>query len=79
MPSRKTSTPNSPFGTIELDYLTRIEAAMQNPVQTSTVRMWLEDAQAKGLDPQRLYDAAVHARPPHWTPAPSYQDVMPAS
>lgn len=59
----KTSPHNFPFGSKEIDYLTRIEAAMQNPVHISTVRMWLEDAQAKGLDPRRLYAAAVHARP----------------
>ena len=59
MPSPETSNSNSRTGKIELDYLTRIEAAMQNPVQSSTVKMWLEKAQALGVDPERLYERAV--------------------
>jgi hypothetical protein len=77
MPSPKTSQPNAHFGSLEIDYLTRINAAMQNPVQPSTVTMWLTEAQGKGLDPQRLYEAAVSARPPHWTEAPPFSDVAP--
>jgi hypothetical protein len=74
--SPETSTPKSPFGRVKIDYLTRIEAAMQNPVQSSTVKMWLEKAQAEGLDIERIYKAAANARPPHWTKAPSFRDVM---
>ena len=37
--SPETSTPNSHFGKKEIDSLTRVEAAMQNPVQSSTVKM----------------------------------------
>ncbi len=74
--SSKTSENKKPFDAREVDYLTRIEAAMQNPVQTSTVRMWLEKAQADGLDAQRIYEAAVSARPPHWEPAPSFNTIM---
>ena len=77
MHSPETSKPNSPFGKKELDYLTRVEAAMQNPVQSSTVKMWLEKAQAEGLDPHRIYEAAVNARPPHWMKAPPYYQVKP--
>lgn len=71
-----TSKPKSHFGKKEIDYLTRVEAAMQNPVQSSTVKMWLGKAQEEGLDPQRIYEAAVSARPDHWTKAPSFSDVM---
>jgi hypothetical protein len=77
MPSHATSKPSATFGSIEIDYLTRIEAAMQNPVQSSTVKMWLAEAEGKGLDPQRIYEAAVSARPPHWTEAPPFSDVAP--
>ena len=35
MHSPETSTPKSAFGKIEIDFLTRIEAAMQNPVRPS--------------------------------------------
>ena len=65
------------FSKQEIDYLRRIKAGMQNPVQSSTVTMWLEIAQADGLDPYRLYEAAVRARPPHWTEAPPFSDVAP--
>ena len=77
MHSPETSKPNSPFGKKDIDYLTRDEAAMQNPVQSSTVKMWLKKAQAEGLDPQMIYDSAVACRPPHWMKAPPYSDVNP--
>ena len=77
MHSPEHSKPNSPFGKKEIDYLTRVEAAMQNPVQSSTVKMWLEKAQAEGLDPQRIYESAVACRPPHWMKAPPYSQVKP--
>ena len=50
---------------------------MQNPVQTSTVKMWLQKAQAEGLDPQRIYESAVACRPSHWMKAPPYSEVKP--
>ena len=75
--SPETSTPKSNFGKKELDYLTRVEAAMQNPVQSSTVKMWLTRAQEQGLDPPRIYEGAVNARPPHWMKAPPYSEVNP--
>ncbi len=71
------STPKFPFGKKEIDYLTRVEAAMQNPVQSSTVKMWLEKAQEEGLDPQRIYDSGVARRLPHWMKAPPYYQVNP--
>lgn len=77
MPSITTSKPKSHFGSLEIDYLTRVLAAMQNPVQPTTVKMWLTKAQGKGLDPQRLYEAAVNSRPKHWTEAPPFSDVEP--
>jgi len=61
----------------EIDYLTSIEAAMQHSVQISTVRMWLKKAQEEGLDPKRIYEAAVDARPPHWIPAPLFDAIAP--
>lgn len=78
-PSPDTLQPNAPFGKLELDYLTRIEAAMENLVQVSTVKMWLTEAAEKGLDPNRLYGMAVKARPREWTPAPPFSDVMPTA
>ena len=75
--SHETSDNNPHFGKKEIDYLTRVEAAMQNPVQPTTVTMWLGKAQEEGLDPQRIYEAAVKARPPHWTKAPPFSDVVP--
>ena len=77
MQSHETSDNNPRFGKEEIDYLTRVEAAMQNPVQPSTVKMWLTEAAGKGLAPQKIYDAAVSARPPHWTEAPPFSDVAP--
>ena len=79
MSSSETSTDKPRIGKIELDYLTRIEAAMQNPVQSSTVKMWLTEAAQQGLDPEGLYERAVNSRPPHWTPAPPFSDVSPTS
>ena len=75
--SPETSTPKSAFGKIEIDFLTRIEAAMQNPVQSSTVKRWLTKAQELGLDPETLYERAVKMRPPHWVKAPPYSQVKP--
>ena len=77
--SPSSSMPSRRFGKEEMDYLTRIEAAMQNPVRSSTVKMWLTEAAEKGLDPQRIYEMAVKARPSHWTPAPPYSEVSPSS
>lgn len=70
------SQPSSLFGKAERRYLTRLAPALQNPPEPLTVAMWLEKAQAEGLDPQRIYEAAVAARPPHWMPVPSFSDVM---
>ncbi len=44
---------------------------MQNTVETAMVRRWLENAQADGLDPQRIYSAAVKFRLPQWSPIPA--------
>ena len=74
---RETSTPSSLFGKAERRYLTRLAPALQNPPEPLTVAMWLEKAQAEGLDPQRIYDSAVACRPPHWMTAPPYSDVNP--
>ena len=77
MPSITTSEPKRPFGSAEMSILTKVEAAMQNPVQPTTVKMWLTKALEKGLDPQRIYEAAVRARPPHWMAAPPFSAVKP--
>jgi hypothetical protein len=74
--SPETSAPKSLFGKAERRYLTRLAPALQNPPEPLTVAMWLEKAQAEGLDPQRIYESAVACRPPHWTKAPSFHDVM---
>lgn len=73
---RETSTPRTLFGKAERRYLTRLAPALQNPPEPLTVAMWLEKAQAEGLDPQRIYEAAVNARPDHWMEAPSFSYVM---
>ncbi len=39
--------------------------------------MWLEKAQADGLDPQKIDEAAVSIHPPHWDPTPPFYDVAP--
>ncbi|MBS0151004.1 MAG: hypothetical protein JSR31_08685 [Nitrospira sp.] len=75
--SPKTATPSSLFGKKEMRYLTRLAPALQNPSQASTVAMWLEKAKEDGLDPQRIYEAAVKARPPHWMKALDYSEVAP--
>ena len=72
----ETSPPSSIFGKAERRYLTRLAPALQNPPEPLTVAMWLEKAQAEGLDPQRIYETAVNARPDHWMTAPSFSDVM---
>lgn len=74
---RETSTPNSHFGTDEIRYLTRLAPALQNPPMPSVIKAHLERAQADGLDPRRIYEAAVEARPPHWMKAPPYSRVNP--
>ncbi len=66
------------FSKEELSYLSKLGPAMQNPIEVPVVRMWLNKAQAEGLDPQRIYDAAVRVRPPHWDPAPPFEVVSPA-
>ena len=77
MHSPETSKPSSLFGKAERRYLTRLAPALQNPPEPLTVAMWLEKAQADGLDPRRIYEAAVEARPPHWMKAPPYSRVNP--
>ena len=39
--------------------------------------MWLEQAQQDGLDPQRIYEAAVKGRLPQWEQAPPFESVKP--
>ena len=34
------------------------------------------EAQGRGLVPKLVYDLAVNARPSHWPPAPSFDEVM---
>lgn len=77
MQSHETSDNKPCFGSDEMDYLTKVLAAMQNPVEKATVKMWLEKAREDGLDPQRIYAAAVECRPKHWTPSPPFSDVAP--
>jgi len=77
MPSLETSPDSALFGKDERNYLWKVVVAMQNPVRSSTVRMWLTKAQAEGLDPRRIYEAAVEIRPPHWMPAPPFSEVAP--
>jgi hypothetical protein len=43
---------------------------MQNTAGTTVVRMLLEKAKEDGLDPSRIYTAAVRLRLPQWSPAP---------
>ena len=74
---RETSTPSSLFGKKEMDVLMWLAPALQNPPMPGVVKRHLEKAQAEGLDPQRIYEAAVNARPPHWMKAPSFCDVNP--
>jgi hypothetical protein len=62
---------------VKIRYLARLAAALQNPPDPFTVAMWLAKAKADGLDPRRIYEAAVKARPTHWTKAPDYKDVAP--
>ena len=50
---------------------------MQNRVEIPVVRMWLKKAQAEGLDPQRIYEAAVRTRLPQWEPAPPFEMIFP--
>jgi len=53
----------APFSALELDYLGLISDAMQNPVSVEGVRYWLTEAQAKGLDPAKIYEARCSAAP----------------
>lgn len=76
-PSPAISDSKKRFGAAEMDYLMRLAPALQNPAQPSTVKMWLGKAQRDGLAPRRIYEAAVSARPPHWTPAPAWDEVDP--
>lgn len=65
------------FSKTEQSYLSKLAAAMQNRVEVPVVRMWLKKARAEGLDPQRIYEAAVRTRLPQWDPAPPFEIVMP--
>jgi hypothetical protein len=67
------------FSTQETSYLSKVSVAMQNPIEIAVVHMWLQKAEAEGLDPRRIYDAAVRMRPPHWDPAPPFAVVYPVS
>lgn len=75
--SPETSMPNKPFGSDEIRYWARLAPALQNPPMPDVIKAHLERAQAEGLDPRRLYEAAVASRPPHWIKAPPYEDVAP--
>ena len=61
----------------EMSYLSKLGAAMQYRVEIPVVRMWLTKAQAEGLDPQRIYQAAVQIRLPQWEPAPPFEVIFP--
>lgn len=65
------------FSAEERSYLSKLAAAMQYRVEVSVVRMWLREAQTAGLDPRRLYAAAVSVRLPHWAPAPPFEVLFP--
>ena len=54
---RETSMPSSLFSKAERRYLTRLAPALQNPPEPLTVAMWLEKAQAEGLD--RVRDLSI--------------------
>ncbi len=75
--SPKISAPSSHFGTEEIRYFARLLAALQNLPIPGVVKGHLERVQADGLDPLKIYEVAVEARPPHWMPAPPYEDVAP--
>lgn len=62
----------------DLSFDGKLGAAMQHPIEIAVVRMWLKRAQAEGLEPERIYDAAVKVRPQHWDPAPPFEVVNPA-
>ena len=76
---RETSTPSSLFGKKEMDYLQWIALSLQNPPMPVVIKKYLERAQAEGLDPQRIYEAAVKCRPDHWMKAPPYSEVAPTA
>lgn len=65
------------FSRTEQSYLSKLGAAMQYRVEVSVVRMWLMKARAEGLDPQRIYQAAVQIRLPQWEPAPPFEVIFP--
>jgi len=61
----------------ERSYVSKLAAAMQYRVEVSVVRMWLRKAQAEGLDPRQLYDAAVKVRLRQWASAPPFEVLFP--
>lgn len=75
--SAQTSENSRLFGKKELVYLRRIAVSLQNPPMPVVVKANLTRAQADGLDPKRIYDAAVQCRPSHWMKAPDYEEVEP--
>ncbi|MCA1957441.1 MAG: hypothetical protein LDL14_02795 [Nitrospira sp.] len=73
----ETSTRSRRFGEKERAYLSKLAACMQQTVEPETVRMWLEKAQADGLDPRILYQAAIEQRLPQWKTPPPFEAVAP--
>ena len=76
-PSEPISDNSKRFGKEEMDYLQWVSVSLQNPPMPVVIKKHLERAQADGLDPQKIYEAAVESRPPHWTTAPSWDEVKP--
>lgn len=51
--------------------------AMSDDSQKSTIKMILGMAKEDGLNPERLYEIALEARPEFDSPAPSPEEIFP--
>ena len=86
--SPETPTPTSPFGKKEIDYLTRVEAAMQNPVQSSTVKMsgwrrrkrkdWTPSESVQQREPESLIKGTMGTTPSSTDPRERNREGRPA-
>ena len=57
--------------------MARLLAAMPKSVNVLAVQALLDLARSEGLDPARLYQAALRVRPAQWGPGPPLESVLP--
>ena len=65
------------LSTTELISFSEIATALEGPLDLDTVRLYLERAQERGHDSERLYKIVVEARDPNRPDPPRWEEVRP--